>query len=434
MSVNATGPHCKVILAGSIAKSLQNEISEEVKKLPKAPLLVGFLSSEDPAARVYADWTKRTCADNGFEFELREVERDDLEEGILSANQDPDVNGIIVYYPIYGNRQDQYLQQLVDVTKDVEGLSHQYIFNMYQNIRYLDAQKRKKSIIPCTPLAVIKILEYLHIYNPILPYGNRLHGHTITVINRSEVVGRPLAALLANDGASVYSVDINNVQQFHRGEGIRKRRHTVTDRSGWKLENCLPQSDVVISGVPGDQFKIPLQFLREGAVCINISTDKNFPPEVKERASIYVPAIGKVTIAVLLRNLLRLTHNKAVVMENSGNPAAEPSQTDTTENVQTRKLTEKTSFNAQLVEKEPERNTNHESNDPVKAQEAQDIHQSNKDPPHLSSSVETSTSPIISKAGESPDSNQTKQNEDKHIQTEITILNGSQTQPNGIKD
>ena len=141
------------------------------------------------------------------------------------------------------------------------------------------------------------------------------------MINRSEVVGRPLAALLANDGANVYSVDINGVQQFHRGEGLRKRRHEVTEKPGWTLEDCLPVSDVVISGVPGEKYKVPLNLLRQGAVCINFSSERvsidyaeiqilklidyqNFSPEVKEKASIYVPAIGKVTIVVLLRNLL----------------------------------------------------------------------------------------------------------------------------------
>ena len=192
----------------------------------------------------------------------------------------------------------------MSIDKDVEGLSHRYIFNMYQNIRFLDPASTKKSILPCTPLAVIKILEYLRIYNTILPYGNRLHGRTITVINRSEVVGRPLAALLANDGAHVYSVDIADVQEFTRGVGLRKRRHEVNEKPGWTLENCLPLSDVVISGVPGDKYKVPLEKMKDGAMCINFSSERNFTPEVKEKASIYVPAIGKVTIAVLLRNLL----------------------------------------------------------------------------------------------------------------------------------
>ncbi|KAF2799414.1 bifunctional protein [Melanomma pulvis-pyrius CBS 109.77] len=299
-------PNCKVVLANNIAKSLLEEVHAGLQKIDRKPLLVGFLASADPAAKVYADWTGKTCEENGFQFELRTLDREDLEDAILVANTDPSVDGIIVYYPIFSSRQDQYIQQLVSLQKDVEGLSHRYIFNMYQNIRFLDPEeKTKKSVLPCTPLAVIKILEYLRIYNTILPYGNRLYGRTVTVINRSEVVGRPLAALLANDGACVYSVDIGDVQQFHRGEGLRKRRHEVVEKPGWTLENCLPLSDVVISGVPGEKYKVPVELLREGAVCINFSSERNFDSgKVKEKASIYVPAIGKVTIVVLLRNLL----------------------------------------------------------------------------------------------------------------------------------
>jgi methylenetetrahydrofolate dehydrogenase (NAD+) len=63
MSSNHDGPHCKVILAGTIAKSLQAEIQEGVKKLSKPPLLVGFLATSDPAAKTYADWTAKTCAE-----------------------------------------------------------------------------------------------------------------------------------------------------------------------------------------------------------------------------------------------------------------------------------------------------------------------------------------------------------------------------------
>lgn len=267
---------------------------------------------------------------------MKAVDKDDVEDTLIAANANPEIDGIIVYYPIFNNRQDQYLQQIVDVTKDVEGLSHRYIFNMYQNIRFLDSEKSQKSILPCTPLAVIKVLEYLHVYNPILPYGNRLFGHTICVVNRSEVVGRPLAALLANDGACVYSVDVTGVQQFTRGEGIRKRKHEVVEKKGWGLKDCVPLCDVVVTGVPGDEYKFPCHLLREGAVCVNFSSEKvsnadfecspsssrprprprltkasqNFGPEVKQKASIYVPAIGKVTIVVLLRNLLRIVQNQ----------------------------------------------------------------------------------------------------------------------------
>ncbi|KAE9968154.1 hypothetical protein BLS_005346 [Venturia inaequalis] len=333
---------CKVLLAGTLSKKLLAEVTEGVAKLKRAPLLVGFLSSTDPPARVYAEWTAKTARENGFSFQLRETPREDLEEKILQANTDPTVDGIMVYYPIFGDRQDQYLQQIVDVKKDVEGLSHKYIFNMYQNIRYLDSANTKKSILPCTPLAIIKILEYLQIYNTILPEQNRLHGRTITVINRSEVVGRPLAAILANDGARVYSVDVKDVQEFSRGAGLKKRRHEAVEKVGWTMKDCLPISDIVISGVPGDNFKVPLELLRDGAVCINFSSEKNFESVgVKEKASIYIPAIGKMTIVVLLRNLLRIVNNRADEKTSelegegvtSGVPAGTESQKETAKEI-----------------------------------------------------------------------------------------------------
>ncbi|KAJ5625520.1 NAD(P)-binding protein [Penicillium lagena] len=264
-------PPCKVMLAKHVANGLLAEVSEGVKTLEKPPHLVGFLANNDPAALMYAQWTQKT----GFKYTLREVPCDDIEDALIAANADTDVDGIIVYYPIFNNRQDQYLQQIVDVSKDVEGLSHRYIFNMYQNIRFLDPEtKRQKCILPCTPLANIKILEYLNIYNTILPYGNRLFGHTICVVNRSEVVGRPLAALLANDGACVYSVDITGVQKFTRGEGLQKGRHEIVHLDGATLKDVAPLCDVVISGVPGEKFKFDTSLLREGAVCVNFSSEK----------------------------------------------------------------------------------------------------------------------------------------------------------------
>ena len=212
---------------------------------------------------------------SGFDFVLREVDREDLEDEIRLANQDDDVDGMIVYYPVFDSTRDRTLQWTVSLYKDVEGLSPQLISNMYQNIRFLDPPSNlKKSILPCTPLALIKILEHLQIYNTFLDYGRRLFGRRITVINRSEVVGRPLAALLANDGAEVYSVDVTGVQQFSRGSGLRKQKHEVRDMEGWTLEQCLPISEVVISGVPSEEYKVPTHLIREGAVCINFSSAK----------------------------------------------------------------------------------------------------------------------------------------------------------------
>ena len=211
---------------------------------------------------------------SNVKYELKEIQREDLETELLDANRNKSINGVIVYYPVFYGRQDQYIQQIPSSAKDVEGLSHQYIFKLYHNERYLDEAQKQKCILPCTPLAIVKILDYLSVYNSILAFGNRLFGRTITVINRSETVGRPLAAMLANDGACVYSVDITGVQQFTRGSGLKKKMHEVVEKSDWALKQCLDSSDVVISGVPSASFKVPTTDLKDGAVCINFSTGK----------------------------------------------------------------------------------------------------------------------------------------------------------------
>lgn len=226
--------------------------------------------------------------------------------------------------------EDGYLQNVVSPKKDVEGLCHLYRCklsdvrgievcwslltfppvlspdNLYHNIRFLDPPNDiQKCLLPCTPLAIIKILESLNVYNKILPYGDRLHGRVITIINRSEVVGRPLAALLANDGAKVHSVDVTGCLEFTRGEGLKLRSHQVIE-SNSTLAELLPLSDVVITGVPSPNYRVPTKYLRPGVIAMNFAFFPNFEDDVTEKASIFVPAIGKVTVMMLARNLCRL--------------------------------------------------------------------------------------------------------------------------------
>lgn len=123
--------------------------------------------------------------------------------------------------------------------------------------------------------------------------NGRACSKVITVVNRSEVVGRPLAALLANDGARVFSVDIDSVVEFSKrptGEAKSKfNAHHVSNKTDNTLEQCLAISDVVISAVPSDKFKVPTAQLKDGCVCVNVAGEKNFEADVRERVS---PAPG----------------------------------------------------------------------------------------------------------------------------------------------
>ncbi|GAA5963025.1 hypothetical protein JCM3765_006755 [Sporobolomyces pararoseus] len=372
MASTTQGETTAITVTGEqIAKPFRSAIQQTTSSLSPRPKLVGILANSNAPSRAYASWTAKACEAVGIEYELREVgivkqgkeegtaEQGEVEEAILGANEDDSVNGIMVYYPIFGPRQDGYLQQAVSPLKDVEGLNFTWLFSLYHNIRFLDPRKLAlaaqvltpspapapsapvptqstsqptpsssaelappglvKAILPCTPLAIVKTLEHCQVYNPLRPYGSRAFGRTVTVINRSEVVGRPLAALLANDGARVFSVDLDGVQEFNRRkpaqsttegeEGTNKPSfhpyHTVK-KSEITLEECLKISDVVIGGVPSKAYKIPTAQLKEGVVAINFSESKNFEADVKDKASIYCPGIGKATIVLLQRNLLRL--------------------------------------------------------------------------------------------------------------------------------
>lgn len=117
------------------------------------------------------------------------------------------------------------------------------------------------------------------------------------------MVGRPLAALLANDGAKTYSADVDGILYYHRGQSRVKHRVTKTDL---KLEDVLPVSDVVIAGVPRKDYKIPTKLLKDGVFAVNFSSDHNFTDDVTSKASNFVPMIGKMTVVMLQRNLLRL--------------------------------------------------------------------------------------------------------------------------------
>lgn len=265
--------------------------------------------NQDPYARQYAEWTGRACEADGIRYELRIISENELEEKLYEANEDPEVHGVLIYYPVfgffpsfYGGSMDDYLRDSVSFKKDVEGLSFTYRFNLYRNIRFMDSSApapQLKCLLPCTALSVVKILETIGGYDTSLPVGNRMDGKVVSIINRSEIVGRPLGALLANDGADIYSVDIDSIYHFRRGQ-LLKTEDTP--------ESAVRKSDVIVCGVPVKSYKLPTAWVKPGAIVVNVASYKNVDEEelLKVPGVKYVPLVGKVTIAMLERNLIRL--------------------------------------------------------------------------------------------------------------------------------
>lgn len=157
--------------------------------------------------------------------------------------------------------------------------------------------KWRRSVVPCTPLAVVKCLEHCGQHTGAKDEG--MAGKVVAVVNRSEVVGRPLAAMLANDGATVYSIDIDSIYVMARG------RMTRTDV---KPADAIKNADVVVLGVPSPQYKLPVSTLKKGAVVVNVSGFKNLgdASATDDAEYTYIPLVGRVTVACLERNLLTL--------------------------------------------------------------------------------------------------------------------------------
>ena len=284
--------------ASEVAARYRDQIRGELSSLGKKIRLVGFLSTDQSASLIYSQYTAAGCSDVGIEFELVRSEPENLANLISSANKDNNVNGILVYYPIFGTDKDKDFRQLVSPEKDVEGLNQFWFNKLYNNERFCDEHGGKKAILPCTPLAILKLIEAAHAENS---KRTCFEGKTVTIFNRSEVVGAPLAYMIANDGANVFSFDHNNALLIRRSS---------KEEANISRAEALSKSDIVISGVPNPKFKpILANEVRADSICLNFAEIKNFELDIKNKVSCYIPRIGAVTVAMLLRNTLRLHNN-----------------------------------------------------------------------------------------------------------------------------
>ncbi len=307
-----------IIDPSAVAAEFRSTLRKEIAALPTPLRLLGLISGNPDSgnlgpAHTYAEYTRRGCEEVGVSFELKTVARLEAEASVAAANADPNVHGVLIYYPVFGTEQDVYLRDSVDPGKDIEGLHSFWARCLYENRRFMDAARTKKAILPCTPLAILKLLEAAGAIDP--SAARPLQGRRVCIFNRSEVVGRPLASMMANDGAEVASFDIDGARLFvpgnptadHPSKGGEPHSVRETDLS---RAAALKDADIVVTGVPSRSFqRIAASELRPDVVCVNFSTFANFESDVREKARVFVPRVGPMTVTMALRNTLRLYQN-----------------------------------------------------------------------------------------------------------------------------
>jgi len=274
----------------SLANKVQTNVASEVEKLKQekniVPGLAVILIGDDPASHAYVKMKAKACEKVGFYSITHNmpdtISQDEIIATIEMMNNNPRIDGILVQLPLPKHVDTDKILEVIDPKKDVDGF---HAYNVGRLVTNLD------SFVACTPLGVMKMFE---------EYNIDLKGQDVCVVGASNIVGKPMAALLLNADATV----------------------TVTHIFTKDLKAHTSQADIVIVGV-GVPGLIKEDMIKEGAIVIDIGInrmedgslvgDVDFK-NVSKKCSYITPVpggVGPMTIAMLLANTLKAAKARA---------------------------------------------------------------------------------------------------------------------------
>ena len=272
----------EIINGKEIAENILNNIKKEVESYDVKPTLAVIIVGNDPASKVYVKNKIKKSEFLGFNSILKELPENTTKEELLDViknlNEDKNVNGILLQLPLpKGLNEKDFLDEISPI-KDVDG------FTTYNSGKLFKGEK--PYAVACTPKGIIKLLETKNI---------NLEGKLAVVIGRSNIVGKPIAALLLQKNATVIQA------------------HSKTKN----LPEILKLADVIISATGKEEF-IKGDMVKEGAVIIDVGITRNKNGKltgdvdfesVYNKVSYITPVpggVGPMTIATLMENTLEL--------------------------------------------------------------------------------------------------------------------------------
>jgi methylenetetrahydrofolate dehydrogenase (NADP+)/methenyltetrahydrofolate cyclohydrolase len=276
-----------IINGREIAKEIRSKITLDVQRLKKKyqrePLVVTIAIGENPSSELYLKLRTAACNEVDITSKILRFDTNVSEATILqtiqSLNIDPSIHGIFIQYPIPLHLSPYKLMQTVAAKKDVEG------FNPENLGRTMIGDE---VLVPCTPLSVLTILEHEQVH---------LQGKDVVIVNHSNIVGKPLAALLLNRNATVSIA------------------HVFTKN----LKAYTSNADILITGA-GVLNLITKEHIKNKAIVVDVAIietedgihgDVDFE-SVKEKAAVLTPVpggVGPVTIACALSNMVKSYKN-----------------------------------------------------------------------------------------------------------------------------
>lgn len=272
-----------------VSKILYKELNKYLLKKDIIPKVVDISIGNDFGGQMYAKMKEEKITSNtlidfvSVHFDSMRIE--ELEDYIISINQDPTITGLMIQLPLPDNlrAEERRLLDMIDPKIDVDGLTS------------LSAGKLSVgdiSLVPCTPLGIETLLKV---------YDVSLEGKKVAIINRSNIVGKSLTQLMLRNNATPIIC------------------HSKTNNLSKVTSDC----DIVVAALNKQEF-ITADYIKDGAVVIDVGVHKNKEgktvgdvefDEVYKKASLITPSIGAVgpmTICMLAYNAVKSVYGKEI--------------------------------------------------------------------------------------------------------------------------
>ena len=264
----------QIIDGKRIAKEIKDKLKEEVSVLKERGTkicLAVIQVGQDAASSVYVNNKKKACAYVGIESVSYELDEDTTEEELVklieTLNQTEKVHGILVQLPLPKQIDEDRIIRTISPDKDVDGFHPVSVGRLWLG---------EKGFVSCTPAGIIQLLKYS---------GIEIAGKECVVVGRSNIVGKPMAALLLRENGTV----------------------TVAHSKTENLKEVTRRADILIAA----------EYIKEGAVVIDVGIhrdtnnhlcgDVDFE-DVYSKVSAITPVpggVGPMTIAMLMDNCVQ---------------------------------------------------------------------------------------------------------------------------------
>ena len=282
------------------------DLKSRVKDLAVKPSLAIIQVSGDPASDKYVQNKLKRCSEIGIIPKLfycaPDIKQSQIEETIKKLNKDPGITGIILQLPLPDHLDEHYLTNLIDPKKDVDGFTE-------TNTGKLSLGQ--PCLIPCTPKGIIDLLDF---------YDIPMEGKDVLIINRSNIVGKPLAQLFLKRNATV----------------------TVAHSKTRNLKQKLKQADIIVTGVGIPNF-LRYDDFPQGATIIDVSINfvhGKMCGDVNKNSYDYLQTVGNLTpvpggvgqstVIALMENVVKLAEEEVSMYEEKVKKQIEETLTEAT--------------------------------------------------------------------------------------------------------